>query len=98
MEARSVPWSVDRYGRLLTGVSILSCAACLCIYPVYGICAAAGLGTYLLIGSITNRCMLHALLMRLGAQEREDLFLPGGVPRSAGAASDNNPSTKENNA
>jgi hypothetical protein len=33
------------------------------------------------VTSLTNRCPLHDLLMRLGAKEREALFLPSGLVR-----------------
>lgn len=35
----------------------------------------------LVVTALTDRCLMHDLLIRLGAKEREDLFLPGGKLR-----------------
>jgi hypothetical protein len=48
-----------------------------------------GFGTFavalnLVVTSLTDRCVARALLHRLGVREREDLFLPGGVPKPVG--------------
>jgi DUF2892 family protein len=75
------PWSVDRWGRLLAGCGILlTTALSIFHHPAWlaGTLLAAG---NLVITSLTNRCPLHDLLIWLGAQEREDLYLPGGSVR-----------------
>jgi hypothetical protein len=36
----------------------------------------------LIMTSVTNRCVLHDFLVRLGVKEREDIFFPGGALRS----------------
>jgi hypothetical protein len=80
------PWSVDRWGRLLSGVTLL-------VFTLLGIlahpwwlfgalCGSAGL----VLSALTDRCVVHAALIRLGAREREDLFLPGGKVRREGPA------------
>ncbi len=76
-----VPWSVDRWGRLLAGSGILGFTVLgMCVHPAWfaGTLLAS---LNLLITSFTNRCIFHDVLIRLGAKEREDLFLPGGIPR-----------------
>lgn len=75
------PWSVDRYGRLIAGVGVLTCTALgLLHHPAWHWVTLVVAGN-LLLTAITNRCALHDLLVRLGAQEREELYLPGGIPR-----------------
>lgn len=92
---RPEPWSVDRYGRLIAGAAILASVACMLLRAPWGLWIAAGIGLQLLFGSLVNRCAVHALLVRLGAREREDLFLPGGEPRAARPAPIRNGSTQE---
>lgn len=46
-------------------------------HPVWASGALAVAGN-LVVTSLTNRCALHDLLVRLGAREREDLYYPGG--------------------
>ena len=77
-------WTVDRYGRLLAGLSMFACTVVgLTVHPLclWG-CLLGALN--LVISSVTNYCPFHRLLIRCGAREREDVFLPGGAPRSAG--------------
>jgi hypothetical protein len=80
MKSRQI-WSVERLGRLICGASLLMFGGLTFVHPAWLIgtllCAAN-----LVITSITDRCALRALLLRLGAREREDLFLPGGAPRA----------------
>ncbi len=74
----TVPWSIDRYGRLIAGLSILFCTALSILHSTWWMWGALACGANLLITSLTDRCVLKALLLRLGAREREDIFLPGG--------------------
>lgn len=76
----SDPWSVDRWGRLLSGASLLVFSSLALLDPRWflgDVLVAANL----VVTSLVGRCPLHALLIRLGAKEREDLFFPGGNPR-----------------
>lgn len=68
-------WSVDRYGRLLSGSVIFLFSALGLINPIWYLGSLAT-GTLLVITSLTNKCLLHDFLIHLGAKEREDLFLP----------------------
>lgn len=78
------PWSVDRWGRLLAGLAVLPFATLsICHHTLWMLGAVAVAGN-LLLTSLTDRCPLRAVLLRLGAREREDLFHPGGRPRTAG--------------
>lgn len=47
---------------------------------LWGVIAIA---SNLVLTSLTDKCQVHDLLVRLGAREREDLFLPGGRLRVA---------------
>lgn len=77
------PWSVDRWGRLLAGLAVLSFATLgICHHALWMLGAVAVAGN-LLLTSLTDRCPIRAVLLRLGAREREDLFYPGGRPRTA---------------
>ena len=79
---RREPWSVDRWGRLLAGAStLLFTALGLLHHPLWLLGTLAGAAN-LVVTALSGRCMLHDLLIRLGAREREDLFLPGGRIRS----------------
>ena len=76
------PWSVDRWGRLLAGSVVLVFGLLgLLHHPLWcgAVIAVAG---SLILTSLTDRCMVHDLLIKLGAREREDLFFPGGRVRS----------------
>lgn len=75
---RREPWSVDRWGRLLAGAStLLFTALGLVHHPLWLLGTLAGAAN-LVVTALSGRCMLRNLLVRLGAREREDLFLPGG--------------------
>ncbi len=81
--SRFTPWSVDRWGRLIAGANMLAFTLLgWAHHPLWLVGGAAGAAN-LVITSLTNRCLLHDLLIRLGAREREDLFFPGGRPRPA---------------
>jgi hypothetical protein len=77
------PWSVDRWGRLLAGLAVLPCAALGICHDALWMLGAVAVAGNLLLTSLTDRCPIRALLLRLGAREREDLFYPGGRPRTA---------------
>lgn len=76
------PWSVDRYGRLISGVGIVAGGTLALLWPACGLWITLAIGVGLLASALTNKCLVHNLLVRLGAREREDLFLPGGLPRT----------------
>ncbi|MCK6473377.1 MAG: DUF2892 domain-containing protein [Planctomycetes bacterium] len=80
-QTRDVPWSVDRWGRLIAGASVLVCTALGLLHHQLWLVGSLMCAFNLVLTSITDRCAVRALLRRLGAREREDLFLPGGVPR-----------------
>ena len=83
------PWDVARVGRLLAGAGVL-------VVKLLGLQHHPGwlLGTLavalnLVLTALTDHCVMRNLLLRLGAKEREDLFLPGGAVRgSQGPCSD----------
>jgi hypothetical protein len=77
------PWSVDRWGRLLAGGCLLlfTCLGFLLDNPLWFI-GNITVAMNLVVTSLTGRCPVNAVLIRLGAKEREDLFMPGGVARS----------------
>jgi hypothetical protein len=78
------PWSVDRWGRLLAGLAVLPFATLgICHHALWMLGAVAVAGN-LLVTSLIDRCPIRAVLIRFGAREREDLFYPGGRPRTAG--------------
>ena len=75
------PWEVARWGRLLAGASTLAFTALgLCADPLWHLGTLLGAAN-LVVTAITDRCVLHDALLRMGAKEREDLFLPGGAVR-----------------
>ncbi len=75
------PWSVDRWGRLLAGSSILLMTALGVVHHPAWLIGTLLASVNFVITSLTNRCVLHDLLIWAGAKEREDLFLPGGSVR-----------------
>lgn len=75
------PWSVDRWGRLIAGVSVLVCTALGLLHHQLWLVGSLACAFNLVLTSFTDRCAVRALLCRLGAREREDLFFPGGAPR-----------------
>jgi hypothetical protein len=81
LENKWRPWSVDRLGRMLAGASVLLCTLLGIIHSPWWLAGTLAAAANLVITSITDACALHDLLVRLGAREREDLFLPGGVVR-----------------
>ena len=80
------PWSVDRWGRLLAGLAVLVGTILSIVHHPAWLWGALAVAVNLVVTSFTNRCLIHALLIRLGVREREDLFLPGGSPRSGSGA------------
>ncbi len=79
-----VPWSVDRWGRLLAGSGVLLTTGLgIFIHPLWlAVTVLAALN--LVVTALSGSCPLNVLLIRMGAKEREDLFLPGGIPRRPG--------------
>ncbi|MCW8131348.1 MAG: DUF2892 domain-containing protein [Planctomycetota bacterium] len=70
-------WTADRLGRLLSGGFVLASMliALLGPWPAWIGCAAAAFaGVQLLVTSLVGWCPLQALLRRLGAKEREEVF------------------------
>lgn len=78
----SVPWSVDRWGRLIAGVSVLAFTALALLHHPYWIAGTLFSAFNLVVTSLTDACPVRRVLMMLGAREREDLYLPGGTPRN----------------
>ncbi|MCK6474500.1 MAG: DUF2892 domain-containing protein [Planctomycetes bacterium] len=77
----SVPWSAERWGRFLAGCSVLGFSILgLAVHP-YFLAGTLLAAANLIVTSLTDRCPLRALLLRMGVKEREDLYLPGGRPR-----------------
>ncbi len=75
------PWEVARWGRLLAGASILVFTGIgLIHHPLWHLGTLLG-AINLVVTAFTGRCMVRRTLLRLGAKEREDLFLPGGAIR-----------------
>ncbi|MCK6472872.1 MAG: hypothetical protein L6R28_14105 [Planctomycetes bacterium] len=75
------PWEVARWGRLLAGASTLAFTVLgMLVDPLWHIGTLLG-ALNLVVTAVTDRCVLRDALLRLGAKEREDLFLPGGGVR-----------------
>ena len=72
------PWAVDRWGRLLAGMSVGVFTALGMLHHPAWLWATLAISFNLIFSSLTDFCPLNKLLLRLGAHEREDLFLPGG--------------------
>ena len=75
------PWSVDRWGRFLSGGAILVLTVLGIAHHPAWFAGALLASSSLVVTALTDRCLIHDLLIRLGAKEREDLFLPGGKVR-----------------
>lgn len=76
-----LPWSVDRWGRLIAGTFVLLFTLLGLLHQQFWLFGSLTCAVNLVLTSVTDRCMIRRLLMRLGAREREELFLPGGMPR-----------------
>jgi hypothetical protein len=77
-KAQRTPWSTDRWGRFLAGLSMLILLFLGTVHHVYWLYGAMACAGNLLMSSLTNWCVIHRLLIYLGVREREDIFLPGG--------------------
>ena len=78
MQAQRQPWSVDRWGRLLAGSSTLLFTAMGLLHDPMWLAGTLLGAANLVVTALTGHCVLRNLLVRLGAREREDLYLPGG--------------------
>lgn len=76
------PWSVDRWGRLLAGFGILLLTALGIFHHPAWLIGTLLASSNLVVAALSDRCPIHDLLIRLGAKEREDLFIPGGSVRA----------------
>ena len=74
-------WSVDRWGRLLAGAGILLMTTLGISHHSAWLSGTLFMSINLVITALIDRCPLHDLLIRLGAKERENLYLPGGSVR-----------------
>ncbi|MCK6473382.1 MAG: DUF2892 domain-containing protein [Planctomycetes bacterium] len=81
----AAPWSVDRWGRLIAGLGVLACTLLALLHDPRWLYGALFAGLNLIASALTDCCPVHNLLIRLGAREREDLFLPGGSLRRMSA-------------
>lgn len=76
------PWSVDRYGRLIAGISVLMFSLLSVLHHPFWIVCTLFSSANLILTSLTDVCLVRNFLLRLGAKEREDLFHPGGSIRN----------------
>lgn len=74
-------WSVDRIGRLLSGIGILFCSLIGFTFHQLGFLFIVVISLHLIISSLSDSCVLHDLLIRLGAKEREELYNSNGMPK-----------------
>jgi hypothetical protein len=81
-ESNRKPWAVDRWGRLLAGLSVLVLTLLGILHRPEWLIGTLLVSIGLLASALTDRCLMHDLLLRMGAREREDLFLPGGSVRT----------------
>ena len=81
-DQKNAPWSVDRWGRFLSGLGVLLCSTLAALHHPAWMIGAIGISGVLVVTSMTGICLLHDLLIKLGAREREDIFLPGGSLRA----------------
>jgi hypothetical protein len=75
------PWSVDRWGRLLAGCSVLILTALGLLHHPSWLIGTILCAANLVVTSLTDWCPLRGLLLQLNVKEREDLFFPGGSIR-----------------
>ena len=75
------PWSVDRWGRLFSGSGVLLLTTLGILHHPAWLLGSLLVSINLVFASLSDYCLLHDILIRLGAKEREDLFLPGGIVR-----------------
>jgi hypothetical protein len=83
-------WYVDRIGRLTSGIAILGFSVMAILVDPAWLWAVAAIGIHLTLASIINLCPFHWLYVRMGAVEREDVYLPGGIPRASPQSTSNN--------
>ncbi len=75
------PWDVARLGRLLTGLGVLLFTALGLLHHPGWLLGTLAVALNLVLTALTDHCVMRDQLLRLGAKEREDLFLPGGAVR-----------------
>src|SRR5689334_15767725 len=78
---RTTPWSVDRWGRLISGVLMLLFTCLGWLLDPSWFLGDILVGANLVFTSLSGHCLLQTALIRCGAKQREDLFHPGGAPR-----------------
>ena len=77
----SAPWEVARWGRLLSGIVVCLFGALTLLHHPHWLAGTILIAANLILTSLTDRCAMRDTLIKMGAQEREDLFLPGGHER-----------------
>lgn len=80
-QSAHIPWSVDRWGRFLAGLSMLTLLLLGILHHSYWLYGAMACAANLFVSSLTDKCAVHRCLIYLGAKEREDIFQPGGRQR-----------------
>ncbi len=71
-------WSVDRIARLIVGVLNTILALATYFISPYFLIGLSFLNLNLIYTSVTDKCFLKKLLIRLGAKEREKFFDSNG--------------------
>ena len=75
------PWEVARWGRLLAGAGVLLFTALSLLHHPAWLAGTLAVAGNLVVTALTDHCVMRNQLLRLGAKEREDLYLPGGAVR-----------------
>jgi hypothetical protein len=66
---------------MIVGCSVLLFAALGLLHNPLWLAGNLLTAVILIVTSLTDRCVLHDFLIRLGVKEREEIFLPGGALR-----------------
>jgi hypothetical protein len=92
-----VPWAVDRWGRFISGSSMLVFTGLgLLLHNEWWFIGTMLAAANLIITALSGWCPINRLLLRLGMKEREDIFLPGGSVRPEVLASRTRRAVKSN--
>jgi hypothetical protein len=67
-------WSVDRIGRLIVGILNLLLLLAVFSFSYYFLIGIGLINLNLIFTSITDKCPMRKLLIKLGAKEREKYF------------------------